>query len=94
MDSSDDDPVPFHSGDEVDSDDELPTLISSKNTSAPAGTKTEEDVVMSDSDDSESPPTSSQVVVVRRLLFRGCPADDVREVRTIPSPYRCGWAAL
>ncbi|CUH68959.1 hypothetical protein TL5118_02918 [Thalassovita autumnalis] len=23
-----------------------------------------------------------------------CPANDVREVRTIPSPYRCGWAAL
>ena len=23
-----------------------------------------------------------------------CPADDVREVRTIPIPYRCGWAAL
>ena len=23
-----------------------------------------------------------------------CAADDVREVRTIPIPYRCGWAAL
>jgi len=23
-----------------------------------------------------------------------CAADDVREMRTIPNPYRCGWAAL